>query len=363
MKIQTFLLSRNLLIICSHSAQNLLIYDILIQIERRERILMTPHYRITEKILNLVQEISEKSTQLSFEKRELHLRKENRIRSIQSSLAIENNSLTIEQVTDIIEGKRVLGPQKDIHEVQNAYEAYEQVFKMDPYEINDFLLAHYLLMQGLVKLPGKFRLGDVGIYDSNGRVVHIGARAQFVGALVQELFDWGKNSKISPIVKSCVIHFELEIIHPFEDGNGRMGRLWQSLILSKWNSLFEWLPIESVIYNHQQGYYDALSKSNRENDATYFIEFMLQAILQTLESYGETASVVEDFVIHLTVKEKEYYRVLETYLKVHQSVSAYQAQELLGMSGASVRRYLKKYVEIGLLKKTGTTKNRLYYLV
>ena len=363
MKIQTFLLSRNLLIFCLHSAQNLLIYDILIQIERRERILMTPHYRITEKILNLVQEISEKSTQLSFEKRELHLRKENRIRSIQSSLAIENNSLTIEQVTDIIEGKRVLGPQKDIHEVQNAYEAYEQVFKMDPYEINDFLLAHHLLMQGLVKLPGKFRLGDVGIYDSNGRVMHIGARAQFVGSLVQELFDWGKNSMISPIVKSCIIHFELEIIHPFEDGNGRMGRLWQSLILSKWNSLFEWLPIESVIYNHQQGYYDALSKSNRENDATYFIEFMLQAILQTLESYGETASVVEDFAIHLTVKEKEYYRVLETYLKAHQSVSAYQAQELLGMSGASVRRYLKKYVEIGLLKKTGTTKNRLYYLV
>ena len=193
--------------------------------------------------------------------------------------------------------------------------------------------------------------------------MHIGARAQFVGSLVQELFDWGKNSMISPIVKSCIIHFELEIIHPFEDGNGRMGRLWQSLILSKWNSLFEWLPIESVIYNHQQGYYDALSKSNRENDTTYFIEFMLQAILQTLESYGETASVVEDFVIHLTVKEKEYYRVLETYLKVHQSVSAYQAQELLGMSGASVRRYLKKYVEIGLLKKIGTTKNRLYYLV
>ena len=246
---------------------------------------MQPNYQITEKILNLVQNISELATQLSIEKRELHLRKENRIRSIQSSLAIENNSLSLEQVTDIIEGRRVLGPPKDIHEVQNAYEAYEQAFRINPYSLDDFLLAHGLLTRDLVKRPGQFRLGDVGVYDSAGRVVHVGARPQFVPGLVQDLFQWAEQSEISPIVKSCIVHFELEIIHPFEDGNGRMGRLWQSLILSKWNPIFEWLPVESVIHAHQQGYYDALTVSNDANDSTVFTEFMLQAIVETLEEY------------------------------------------------------------------------------
>ena len=325
---------------------------------------MKPPFTITSTILNYLIEISKVLGNLEIEtKKNLHLRKENRIKSIHSSLAIENNSLSIEQITAIIDGKRVLGDPKEIKEVKNAYEAYEKILNLNPYSEKDFLLAHKLLTTEIVGQSGKYRNSDVGIFDEQGNMVHLGARPQFIGHLMGELFDWGRKDDTPELVKSCVFHYEIEMIHPFEDGNGRMGRLWQSLILSKWNSLFEWLPIESVIYNHQQGYYDALSKSNRENDTTYFIEFMLQAILQTLESYGETASVVEDFVIHLTVKEKEYYRVLETYLKVHQSVSAYQAQELLGMSGASVRRYLKKYVEIGLLKKIGTTKNRLYYLV
>ena len=147
---------------------------------------MTPNYKITEEILNLVQKISELATQLSFETRELHLRKENRIRSIQSSLAIENNSLSLEQVTDVIEGKRVLGPLKDIHEVQNAYEAYEKVFRLNPYSIDDFLLAHRLLTQDLVKHPGQFRLGDVGVFDGAGKVVHLGTRPQFVPDLVSD---------------------------------------------------------------------------------------------------------------------------------------------------------------------------------
>lgn len=181
------------------------------------------------------------ATQLSFEKRELHLRKENRIRSIQSSLAIENNSLSLEQVTDIIEGKRVMGPPKDVHEVQNTYEAYEVVYRLNPCSIDDFLLAHQLLTRDLVKHPGYFMIGDVGVFDGKGKVVHVGARPQFVPNLVKELFKWAENSKTSDIVNSCVVHFELEIIHPFEDGNGRMGRMWQSLILSQWNSLFEWL--------------------------------------------------------------------------------------------------------------------------
>ena len=240
---------------------------------------MQPNFQITEKMLVLVHNIAELLTKYSIEKRPLLPCKENRIRSIQSSLAIENNSLTLEQVTDIIEGRRVLGPPKDIHEVQNAYEAYERVFSMNPYSVENFLEAHRLLTNDLIKHPGQFRLSDVGVYDASGRVVHVGARPPFVPGLVEELFAWAKNSDLLDLVKSCLVHFELEIIHPFEDGNGRMGRLWQSLILSRWNPLFEWLPIESVIHAHQQGYYDALAISNKENDASVFVEFMLEVIL------------------------------------------------------------------------------------
>ena len=162
-------------------------------------------------------------------------------------------------------------------------ELCERVFSMDPYSVEDFLEAHHFLTHGLVKHPGQFRLSDVGVYDASGRVVHVGARPQFVPGLVEELFSWARDSLLLDLVKSCLVHFELEIIHPFEDGNGRMGRLWQSLILSRWNPLFEWLPIESVIHAHQQGYYDALSISNKDNDATVFVEFMLKVILETLE--------------------------------------------------------------------------------
>lgn len=325
---------------------------------------MKPNYQITEKMLKLVQQISERTAILSIEKRELHLRKENRIRSIQSSLAIENNSLSLEQVTDIIEGKRVLGPLKDIHEVQNAYEAYERVFELDPYQVEDFLIAHRLLTKDLVKHPGQFRLGDIGVYDSLGQVVHIGARPQYVPTLVQDLFSWAKDSQIPAVVKSCIVHFELEIIHPFEDGNGRMGRLWQSLILSKWNPIFEWLPVESVIYQHQQGYYNALTISNEANDSTFFTEFMLESILETLQEYDRDRIGISLKPISSMLKPKEQ-MVLEniyTYLEVHGQLNNSKAQELTGFSQATVRRYLNRFVELGILQINGTTKDRTYQL-
>ena len=325
---------------------------------------MKPNYQITEKILSLVQQISERTTLLSIEKRELHLRKENRIRSIQSSLAIENNSLSLEQVTDIIEGRRVLGPLKDIHEVQNAYEAYEHVFELDPYLVGDFLMAHRLLTKDLVKHPGQFRLGDIGVYDSLGQVVHIGARPQYVPKLVQDLFSWAKDSQIPAIVKSCIVHFELEIIHPFEDGHGRMGRLWQSLILSKWNPIFEWLPVESVIYQHQQGYYDALTISNEANDSTFFTEFMLEAILETLEEYGRDTrqGISKRWDSILKPKEQMILEKIYAYLEVYGQINNSKAQELTGFSQATVRRYLKRFVELDILQISGTTRDRSYQL-
>ena len=329
---------------------------------------MEPNFQITEKILRLVHNITELLTKYSIERRPLLLRKENRIRSIQSSLAIENNSLTLEQVTDIIEGRRVLGPPKDIHEVQNAYDAYERVFSMDPYRVEDFLEAHRLLTQDLVKYPGQFRLRDVGVYDASGRVVHIGARPQFVPSLVEKLFSWAKNSDLLDLVKSCLVHFELEMIHPFEDGNGRMGRLWQSLILSRWNPIFEWLPIESVIHTHQQGYYDALAISNKENDATVFVEFMLEVILETFEEVKVADRIEEEkseYVVlpALKPKEREVFEQVKAYLEQYGNIGNQQAQELTGLSAATVRRYLSLFVKVGLLTASGSTKGKLYSLV
>lgn len=328
---------------------------------------MQPNFQITEKMLVLVHHIAELLTKYSIERRPLLLRKENRIRSIQSSLAIENNSLTLEQVTDVIEGRRVLGPPKDIHEVQNAYETYERVFSMDPYQVEDFLEAHRLLTHGLVKHPGQFRLRDVGVYDTSGRVVHIGARSQFVTSLVEELFSWAKNSDLLDLVKSCLVHFELEMIHPFEDGNGRMGRLWQRLILSRWNPLFEWLPIESVIHTHQQGYYDALAISNQENDATVFVEFMLEVILETFEEVKVADRIEEEkseYVVlpALKPKEREVFEQVKAYLEQYGNIGNQQAQELTGLSAATVRRYLSLFVKVGLLSASGSTKGKLYSL-
>lgn len=194
--------------------------------------------------------------------------------------------------------------------------------------------------------------------------MHIGARPQFVSELIRELFQWARESQISDIVKSCIVHFELEIIHPFEDGNGRMGRLWQSLILSKWNRLFEWVPIESVIYEHQQGYYDALTISNTTNDSTAFIEFMLQAILETLENYKIRVNkgTVRNIVTELKPRELELYQIIEAYLKKNQQITNSDAKALTGLSAATARRYLKRFVDLGLLQVTGSTRDRVYKL-
>ncbi len=321
---------------------------------------MTPNFTITNVMLNLIIEISAIAGQLSLEKRDLHLRKENRIRSIQSSLAIENNSLSLEQVTQIINGKRVLGPPKDIHEVENAYQAYEQAFLLDPYDYRDLLKAHKLLTDGLIKETGKFRSKDVAVY-SGENIVHLGARAEFVPKLVKNLLAWAKKSEMPALIKSCVVHFELEIIHPFSDGNGRIGRLWQSLILSKWEPLFEWVPIETVIYQHQQRYYEALSLSNRQNDSSVFIEFMLEAILTTLKSYSMTKMSDKTSDI-LSDKEQVIYNKIRDYLHKHAFITNQKAVALLDLSAASVRRYLVKFVELELLVAQGEKKNRTYYI-
>lgn len=211
------------------------------------------------------------------------LRRQNRIKTIYSSLAIEQNTLSLEQVTAVLSGKRVLAPPKDIAEVQNAYEIYDHLSELNPYSVEDLLLAHRVMMRDLVSEAGMFRSRPVGVVDSEGNILHFGTLPQYVPDLVEELLQWTEESPLPLLIKSCVFHYEFEVIHPFADGNGRTGRLWHTLLLSQWNPLFAWLPVESIIHDHQQEYYDAINRSNALGEGTPFLEFMLGVIKEALQ--------------------------------------------------------------------------------
>ena len=239
-----------------------------------------PPYTITEKAADYLTKITESVTRLEFGtgfKRNIHLHRENRIRSIYSSLAIEGNRLSVDEVASVIDGKLVAGKHADIKEVKNAYQAYDRIMAFDPYSVGDFLKAHKLMTDGLIKESGTFRSGGVGVFDGD-KVIHMGARPEFVPELIKELFEWAKESDLHPLLKSGVLHYEIETIHPFADGNGRMGRLWQTLILSKWNELFSWIPMESVVYEKRPEYYHAIEVSRAVDDSGAFIEYTLSAL-------------------------------------------------------------------------------------
>ena len=211
----------------------------------------------------------------------LHLRRENRIRTIHSSLAIEQNSLSLEQVTAIIEGKRVLGNPNEIKEVQNAYDAYELLLTLNPLSINDLLKAHQLMMNGLVKENGKFRSRGVGVFAGE-KLMHMAPSAKFLPQQIQDLFTWYQESEMHPLIKSSIFHYEFEFIHPFQDGNGRLGRMWHSLLLGKWKELFYWLPVEELIQSRQNEYYETLGRADKEADSFCFVELMLEMICCSL---------------------------------------------------------------------------------
>lgn len=244
-----------------------------------------PPYTITEKAADYLAKIVEIVTRLEYGtgfKRDIRLHRKNRMRTIHSSLAIEGNSLTLGEVTAVIEGKVVAGKQTEIKEVKNAYEAYDKIMTFDPYDVKDFLKAHKLMTQGLVEDAGKFRSGDVGVFDGDV-AVHIGARPQFVPDIIKDLLDWGRKSDLHPVLKSAILHYEIETIHPFADGNGRMGRLWQTLLLAKWNEIFAWIPMESVMNQNRPEYYDALYYGQHSGDSSRFMEFTLSALLEVLQ--------------------------------------------------------------------------------
>jgi Fic family protein len=327
----------------------------------------SPVYTISTRAIDLVALIAEKVGELKGSgayNRNLRLRKVNRLRSIQSSLAIENNTLSLEQVSDIIEGKRVLGSLQEIREVKNAYEAYEHLLEYDPYSVSDFLKAHQLMTSELVKDAGHFRSQGVGVFEGT-KLIHAGASYQFVPQLISDLLLWAKKSDVHPLIKSSIVHFEVELIHPFLDGNGRLGRLWQTLILSKWNELFAWLPVETVVYEQQQGYYSALEKAQKTCNSEIFIEFMLNAILRALEEVAvrKITDIFTDINTDIFSKgELEFLEQIAGYLDNTGEITNYRAQLLTNKSDVSVKKYLAKFVEVGLLNVEGKNKGRKYLI-
>lgn len=312
-----------------------------------------PPYHITPDILKTTASISEKLGQVAA----LHLalpspqlRKHNKIKTIHSSLQIEGNSLTEKQISMIVEGKRVAGPSKDVLEVQNALKVYENLKDFNPLSQESFLKAHQILMEGLVPEPGKFRKKGVGIMQGKD-VALMAPGADRVPFLMQDLFAYLKNDTELTLLKSCVFHYELEFIHPFEDGNGRMGRLWQTVLLMQDFPVFEFLPLESLIKNSQHRYYEALSKSDKLGHSTPFLLYMLSVIDRSLNELlkGHQAPLKD-------TERLEYFLGLST-----ESFSRKEYRNVFkNISSATASRDLKKGVELGLLKMTGNKSSALY---
>ncbi|RBQ30379.1 cell filamentation protein Fic [Arcobacter sp. FW59] len=242
-----------------------------------------PPYTISDKILNLVVDITIllSKVDVSF-KNDVHLRKKNQIKTVVGTLAIEGNNLDIKQVTAILEGKKVVGTQKEIQEVKSAIDAYENIERFNPYKIDDLFKVHSLMMNQLLENVGKFR--DIKVAVKGDDIVHIAPPPVQVPKLIKQLFEWLEKSVLNPLIISSIFHYEFEFIHPFEDGNGRMGRFWQTLILSKYNPIFLSFPIESIIKQRQDEYYKTLSICDKEANSTLFIEFMLECIYEAISS-------------------------------------------------------------------------------
>ena len=310
-----------------------------------------PPFQITNKIIDDVSEISEQIGRLSAHNHlsaNPNLRRTNRIRTIYGSLAIEQNTLSLEQVTAVLNGKHVLAPPKDIAEVKNAYEIYEHMDELDPYSVDDLLTAHGIMTRGLVDESGMFRTRPVGVVNQDGQVVHLGTLPQYVPDSVTELLDWTKHSDLHMLIKSCVFHYEFELIHPFADGNGRVGRLWHTLLLSKWNPTFAWLPVESIIHDRQQEYYNAINISNDAGESTAFIEFMLSTIR---ESLIEAIKMSDDMSDEKSDKKTLRLKKIERFLQSNEYIMNADVRELCGVSAATANRILAGLTETGVLKK------------
>ena len=319
--------------------------------------IMQPPYSITDTILNLIAAISEKIGAINathLYKPPTELRKRNRIKTIQSSLEIEGNMLTEEQITALLENKRVVATKKDILEVQHAIKVYDQLHQFNPYQLKDLEKAHSILMNGLIDNAGKLRTKNVGIVKGSN-VKHIAPNGTMVRSLMKDLFDYLKKDKDLLLIKSCVFHYEFEFIHPFMDGNGRMGRLWQTLILMQQYPLFEFLPIEHLIKQQQEQYYHTLSESDKKGSSTPFIEFMLGIILDALEELLQSQNK--------TLRTEDRIALFKEKIGQNKFNRKDYLQNFKNISAPTASRDLKWAVEQGILKKSGAQRMTAYQYV
>ena len=343
-----------------------------------------PPFTVSAEAINLIAEISGQIERYAIRLEQedgLRLRKANRIKTIHSSLAIEGNTLTEDEVRDIIDGKNVVAPIKQIQEVKNAIATYELYPKLNPFSVKDLLKAHGVMMQALVDDAGKFRRSGVGVFSEHG-LVHMAPPADRVPMLMDDLFGWLKESKDHLLIRSCVFHYEFEFIHPFIDGNGRTGRLWQSLILGKLHPLFEHLPVENMVYANQQAYYDAITASTNVGQSGPFIDFMLNEIFKTLKQHqGESLLLASDsnpidkeFGIKFGIKFGEEFGIkfgikfgindksLLLLLNSNPSSTVADAAEQLGMTQRGAEKLMKRLKEAGVISREGSRKNGIWII-
>ncbi len=341
---------------------------------KQETLTYIPPFAVSAEAINLIAEISAQVERYAIRLEQedgVRLRRANRIKTIHSSLAIEGNTLSEDEVRDIIDGKTVVAPIRQIQEVKNAIATYELYPTLDAFKEKDLLKAHGVMMQALVDKPGRYRSGGVGVFGEKG-IVHLAPPAERVPQLMGDLFNWLKNSKDHLLIRSCVFHYEFEFIHPFADGNGRTGRLWQSLILGKLHPLFEHLPVENMVYANQQAYYDAIGESSKQGQSGPFIDFMLAEIFKTLKArQGEPLPQTEDefgtkfgeefgikFGIKFGINEKRLLLMLHD----NPSLTATDMADRLGISQRAVEKQMKKLKDMGVISRQGSRKNGLWVI-
>lgn len=338
-----------------------------------------PPFTVSAEAINLIAEISGQIERYAIRLEQedgLRLRKANRIKTIHSSLAIEGNTLSEDEVRDIIDGKNVVAPIKQIQEVKNAIATYELYPKLNPFNVKDLLKAHSVMMQALVDDAGKFRRSGVGVFSEHG-LVHMAPPADRVPMLMDDLFGWLKESKDHLLIRSCVFHYEFEFIHPFIDGNGRTGRLWQSLILGKLHPLFEHLPVENMVYANQQAYYDAITASTNAGQSGPFIDFMLNEIYKTLKEHqgeklpaSDTDSIDKEFGIKFGkefgikfgikfgINEKSLLLLLDS----NPSSTAADVAEHIGITLRGAEKLMKRLKDAGVISREGSKKTGFWII-
>lgn len=308
-----------------------------------------PPFTITNEILSYVSSVSEKIGQItalgSLEAKP-HLRKNNKIKSIHSSLKIEANSLSLGQVRDVINGKTVIGKQQEIQEVKNAYAAYERISEIDPYDIDCLKQFHGIMTKYLVEESGEFRSGEEGVFNGE-QCIFMAPPARFVPQLMENLFHWMKSVHefIHPLVLSCIFHYEFVFIHPFSDGNGRMARLWHTVILSKWKPIFEYIPIESQIEKFQEEYYEAIARCHAAGESTIFIEFMLSQI----------DKILDDISVQFNAENESLSEAVKNLLAIMDYDIPYTSKTLMEKLGLKSREgfrknYLRPAIELNLIR-------------